>query len=138
MKSFQELRALVRARHGSIHRFAATSALPRATVYQALSGRYPGNMQRQLRRIEEALALAETKDEGQTRSPGPRQFDQRLDEAETARTLLAVACQRCLMRESPSRYCKRCQDLVKAQARELAERLAKGLLVMEDENGGSP
>lgn len=49
------LHARVRDLYGTVHRFCKHTGLPRATVYQVLAGKYPGNVQRQVERITAVL-----------------------------------------------------------------------------------
>jgi hypothetical protein len=58
-KRLEAIRGAIRERHGTIHAFCrANPELKRATVYLVLSGKYPGKLERQAAKIEEALAGA--------------------------------------------------------------------------------
>lgn len=98
--------ALVRARHGSVYKATQVLGplgLPRATIYQTLSGRYAGNLARQLARIRSAL--------GETPKPvrPPLLSAEALYEA-----LKAAACARCAAPNSAR--CSACDGLFQAQA----------------------
>lgn len=52
----EALRGEIDKLFGTAHAFCRQSGLPRSTVYTVLSGRYPGNVERQMERIRAALA----------------------------------------------------------------------------------
>ncbi|WP_051294832.1 hypothetical protein [Maridesulfovibrio bastinii] len=53
----ERLRAAIVEQHGTIHRFCRRNQhLNRPTVYLVLNGKYPGNMERQVKKIRMALS----------------------------------------------------------------------------------
>lgn len=93
------LRSEITARFGSVHRFCRLHPfLNRSTVYMVLAGKYGGDIERQTRRIRDAL-------EGQD------------DEKRIMETIKATACARCNV---PGK-CSRCDDLFTAQAKAVME-----------------
>ncbi len=90
------LRAAIERDYGSIHQFCRRRRdLNRSTVYMVLAGRYPGNVARQVRRIEAALAGGGL-------------------EGAVMAAVKSVACAKCAVRRPG---CARCDDLYRAQAR---------------------
>jgi len=89
------LRSEILTRFHTVHQFcrAVRQRINRSTVYMVLSGRYGGNVPRQVARIREVLAGG-----GQ---------EQRMFEA-----IKRVACGRCRVHGA----CSRCDDLFRAQA----------------------
>ncbi|WP_338669754.1 hypothetical protein [Pseudodesulfovibrio methanolicus] len=93
------LRTDIEARFGSVHRFCRLHPfLNRATVYMVLAGKYGGNIERQTRRIRDAL-------EGQD------------DEKRIMETIKTTACARC----SVTGECSRCDALFTAQAKAVTQ-----------------
>lgn len=98
------LQGRILARHKSIYAFCKAEGLAKSTVYHVLGGRYAGDMARQRRRIEKALAGG---------AAGP-------DEAEIMTILGRVACAGCTRGKKSCRKSRhRCKELWQAQAREL-------------------
>lgn len=96
----EDLRRQVTARFGTIHAFAKKrpGGLARSTVYQVLSGKYGGDVERQVDRIRAALG-----ENGQ----------------DIFNLLKKVACARCRKKRRRSKQCERCFELWRAQEREL-------------------
>lgn len=51
----EELLQAIKQQYGSVYLFCKETGLPRGTVYQVLSGRYAGDMQVQIERIQSVL-----------------------------------------------------------------------------------
>lgn len=87
-----EIRRVVISRFGTIHAFAKgrPGGLARSTVYQVLSGKYGGDTEHQLGRINAAL--------GEARSG-------------IFEILKEVACGRCRKKRRRTRQCEKCFDL---------------------------
>ncbi len=97
-----ELARQVRQRFRSIHAFCrAHPELKRATVYLALSGRYPGDTRRQLRKIETALDGVE-----------PRRT---ISAARIAEAVQENKCAHC--RRLDRRFCGECRNQTMLDAR---------------------
>jgi len=92
----------VELRFGTIHAFAKArpAGLARSTVYLVLSGKYGGNLSRQVERISAAL------DE-----PVRDIFE----------ILKQVACARCRKKRRRSKQCEKCFELWRLQEKELRE-----------------
>lgn len=101
-----ELKSRVAARFGTIHAFAKKrpGGLARSTVYLVLSGKYGGNIDRQVERIRAALG-----------ENGQDVFD----------ILKKVACARCRKKRRRSKQCERCFELWRAQERELSDAVGR-------------
>lgn len=108
------LREAVTARHGSIHAFCRLHPeLNRSTVYQVLTGRYAGNMDRQLSIIRAAL----------DQSNG-RQHPAALtvpDVAALADVLQTAKCGTC--RRKDRRWCRGCAKQTAREAQALRQYL---------------
>ncbi len=91
------LREAIVRRYGSVHRFCRRhkDRLNRATVYMLLAGKYPGDIERQARRIMEAMGLAKGQEE------------------QAMEAIKHTACQRCSVTARP---CGRCDELFRSQA----------------------
>lgn len=97
--------AEIQARFGSTHNFCKLSGLPRSTVYQVMSGRYAGNMDRQKERIADVLFNR------QPHMPA-------LTGAALCAVIATVACTICTRKgRCTRRRARRCADTHKAQAR---------------------
>ena len=113
MNEVNELRALVLARYASVHAFCrAHPELKRATVYLALSGRYPGKLNVQAARIRAALSGERAVPE--TSVP-------RLTGEDVAEALRKIRCAHC--RRLDRRECGACRDQTEREGKELAARL---------------
>ena len=90
------LKAAIEERHGSVHQFCRRrrESLNRSTVYMVLAGVYPGNVERQVRRIQAALAGGGL-------------------EGAVMAAVKEAACATCAARRPG---CNRCDDLYRAQA----------------------
>lgn len=99
------LRAEIRRRFGSVHRFCKQhkGRVNRATVYMVLAGTYPGNASRQMAKMFELLGTSQN-------------LEERVMEA-----IKRVACSRCAVTTRP---CPRCDGLFRAQAAAAAAALA--------------
>lgn len=101
------LRNAIVTRYGSIHAFCRTySSLNRATVYQLLSGSYPGNVARQCARVRTVLENA------------PEQAKQLATEDTVAAVLQACKCTHC--RRPNKRGCRGCKTQTEREAQTLA------------------
>jgi hypothetical protein len=107
----ETIRAAIRERHRTPHAFCrAHPELKRATVYMVLSGKYPGNLERQAAKIEAALA-------GKVEPASPA-----LITAQEAHTVLQGAkCAHC--RRLDKRGCPECQRQTAREAQALEEYL---------------
>ena len=107
----ETIKKAIRERLGTIHAFCrAHPELKRATVYLVLSGRYPGNQDRQATKIEAALT-------GATEALRPEVIS-----AEEAYTVLQNAkCAHC--RRLDKRGCSECNRQTEREAEALAEYL---------------
>jgi len=125
------LKEMIKARFGSIYAFSKRRAvgMARGTLYQVLSGRYGGNIERQAAKIRAALGAegafnstghpatagssgADTSPVGMgSRAAGPGAYD----------TLRLVACGRCRRKRPKARQCGQCEELWRAQAEALRE-----------------
>ena len=107
----EAIRAAIRVRYRTTHAFCrANPELKRATVYLALSGKYPGNFDRQAAKIEAALA-------GKTGSASPA-----LITAQEAHAVLQGAkCAHC--RRLDKRGCPECRRQTEREAQALEEYL---------------
>jgi hypothetical protein len=104
------VRAGIREKYRTTHAFCrAKPELKRATVYLVLSGKYPGNNERQLGKIEEALT-------GETALAEPRRI---IQAREAFEILQGAKCAYC--RKLDKRGCAECrtQTMREAQALEL-------------------
>lgn len=118
----ESLKARILKRYASIHAFCrAHPELKRATVYLALSGRYPGNWSRQAVKIEAALTGAKKAPE----TPVPCTTQSAVAEA-----LQAIRCAHC--RRLDRRECMACRDQTEREGRELFCKIFQG--VRNDEN----
>ena len=110
------LRAAITARYGTLYAFIKDrpGGLAKGTFYQVLKGRYGGNVERQITRIQAALAPAGggSAEADQAAAAGPRIFE----------TLKEVACGRCRKKRPRARQCEKCFDLWRAQAAALERR----------------
>lgn len=107
-----EVKAEILAKYASVHAFCkAHKELSRASVYLALSGKYPGNAKNQIRRIREALSGQKEK---QTQY-------QSVSQETLGETLQAIRCSNC--RRLNRRECMSCRDQTAREALELFERL---------------
>ena len=108
----EELRAAIRERHGTAHAFCrANPGLKRSTVYLVLSGKYPGNMERQAARVRAAL-------EGGTAPQAPRLP---LTAQEAREVLQGAKCAHC--RRLDKRGCLECNTQTERMAQALEEYL---------------
>lgn len=122
MQTVERLRADILARYVSIHAFCKFHPeLTRATVYQVLSGKYPGRVEKQAAIIRAALQG------GQAEAP---QVGPALSQDETAAALQSIRCGHC--RKLDKRGCHDCRRQTDKEARELFVRLFPGLEVSHD------
>ncbi|MDR2502944.1 MAG: hypothetical protein LBD82_00930 [Deltaproteobacteria bacterium] len=106
------LRRAIRQRYGSVHVFCqANPALKRATVYLVLSGKYPGNLERQAAKIEAALT-------GKAALEVSRQA---LTAREAFEVLQGAKCAHC--RRLDKRGCPECQTQTMREAQALEDYL---------------
>ncbi|ABB40153.1 hypothetical protein Dde_3359 [Oleidesulfovibrio alaskensis G20] len=95
-----ELVQEITSRYRTVHRFCkAHGELNRSTVYMVLKGRYPGNVERQLERMRQALR-------------GEVSVEERAYQA-----IRETACARCTV---TNQGCRRCETLFRALARAVA------------------
>lgn len=123
--SWQDLKAAIISRHGSIHAFCRRHAgegagqLKRSTVYMVLAGRYPGKVAPQLAKICAALAEA---DGANTSDPV---FLPTLPSSEVLTTALQnIRCKHC--RTLDKSRCGGCRVQTSREAEELNAYLAGG------------
>ncbi len=110
--SINEIKAEILNKYASVHAFCKVhKELSRASVYLALSGKYPGNASNQLKRIRAALTGQEAK-----QKPQPSVSQEMM-----AETLQAIRCSNC--RRLNRRECMSCRDQTAREALELFERL---------------
>lgn len=108
----EELKAAIREKHGTTHAFCrANPALKRSTVYLMLSGKYPGNQERQADKILEALAG----------SASPRTPRLLITAQEAHDVLQGAKCAHC--RKLEKRGCSECNTQTEREAQALAEYL---------------
>lgn len=90
----------IEARYATVHQFCKLHReLNRSTVYMVLKGRYPGNMERQIGRLQEALQ-------------GVVSIEEKAFQA-----IRQIACDRCVV---TAQECCRCKKLFQDQARAVA------------------
>ncbi|WP_300803226.1 hypothetical protein [uncultured Desulfovibrio sp.] len=112
------LRARILERHASVHAFCrAHPELKRATVYLVLSGRYPGNADRQAAKIRAALAEEREPHTGATDGYVPR----RVEREAVVETLREIRCAHC--RRLDRRECVACRQQTEREGDELFSRL---------------
>jgi len=112
----EALRAAIRERHRTAHAFCrANPELKRSTVYLALSGKYPGNLERQAAKIEAAL---NSPPEGGESGAG-RAGELSREEAHTV--LQAAKCAHC--RRLDKRGCPECNTQTAREAEALEAHL---------------
>jgi hypothetical protein len=106
--ALEAVRRAIRERYRSIYGFCRDNPeLKRSTVYLVLSGKYPGNTEKQMGRIETALT-------GKAAVPEPR----RIIHAQEAFTVLQEAkCAHC--RKLDKRACPECQTQTAREAQAL-------------------
>jgi hypothetical protein len=106
------IRQAVRDRYRTAHALCrANPGLTRSTVYLVLSGRYPGNVTRQIGKIENALA-------GGAALPEPRRI---IDAQEAYSVLQEAKCAYC--RKLDKRACPECNTQTAREAQALEEYL---------------
>lgn len=111
--SWQDLKAAIISRHGSIHAFCRRHAgegagqLKRSTVYMVLAGRYPGKVAPQLAKIRAVLEDTPPP-EARTDLPAPESM---------ARALQNIRCKHC--RTLDKRRCMDCRTQTAREALEL-------------------
>jgi len=98
-----EARREINARFGSIYKFCKATGLNRATVWMVLKGAYPGNVERQAKRI--LVALGKLQGEEET----------------IYQAIRGVACKRCAVVNTAR--CNRCEGLFRAEAAAVARAL---------------
>lgn len=109
-KRLDEIKAAIREKHGTAHAFCrANPALKRSTVYLVLSGKYPGNMERQTARIRESL-------EG---NAAPQAFRPLLTAEEAHDVLQGAKCAHC--RRLDKRGCPECRTQTEREAQALEQ-----------------
>lgn len=102
----EELRQKITEKYGSLHNFCKLHKnLTRATVYLVFSGKYAGNMQKQLMRIENVLSNSSEEN--------PKKFS--LKEEEIAEVLQKTKCSNCRLLHPNCPDCKR-KSITEAQA----------------------
>lgn len=106
-RTLDQVQSEILARHSSVHAFCRdTPGISRSTVYLLLAGKYPGNVDKQVRRIREALAgTPERKEEAPA-----------MTATEAYTVLLDTKCAHC--RRLDKSGCRECrtQTLREAQA----------------------
>lgn len=125
--TIRELKAEILGSFASIHAFCkAHPELPRASVYLLLSGKYPGNGQRQIARIHNVLTNNET-------APSPAKLPD-VTSAMFCDELQQVRCANC--RRLARRECPICRDNTAREGLELYARLynIKNIGNVEDGN----
>lgn len=109
------LRARILERHASVHAFCrAHPELKRATVYLVLSGRYPGNADRQAARIRAALA-------GEKPYGAEPAHGLQVERETVVETLQRIRCEHC--RRLDRRDCMACRNQTEREGKELFTRL---------------
>lgn len=109
-----DLRAAIRERFGTAHKFCRITGLPRGTVYQVLAGRYAGNMEKQTQRIWAVLGAS-----GHDTSPETG--------ANIQDVLARIACALCAWKgRCTRRRSRRCAATHEQQAKALVKMLAGG------------
>lgn len=109
----ENLKADILKRYASIHAFCkAHPELSRASVYLALSGKYPGNSGNQAARIRAALAKPQEI---------PPQALPQVSATTLADTLQEIRCAHC--RRLDRRECMACRDQTGREGNELFSRL---------------
>ena len=110
--SIRELKEEILKKHASVHAFCkAHGELARASVYLVLSGKYPGNVGSQIKRIHEALT---GESEEQSASPV-------ITQEEMADALQSIRCANC--RRLNRRECMACRSQTARESTDLYERL---------------
>lgn len=99
----EALRAAILARHRTLYAFCKATGVTKSVVLQLLSGRYPGNVERQTARIR--AALAETPITG-------------VSAGTVFSVLERIGCARC--RATDKRRCRSCRTLWEKQAEAVA------------------
>ncbi|WP_320175772.1 hypothetical protein [Maridesulfovibrio sp.] len=95
----ESLRAAIVNQHGTIHRFCRRNQqLNRPTVYLVLNGKYPGNTEKQIKKIKMALS-------GEDRSES------------VFKAIKSEACKKCAV----SGTCNKCDRLFRSQAAAVLE-----------------
>jgi len=93
------LLAEIEERYGTVHKFCRLHPdLNRSTVYQVLAGKYGGDVQKQIKRIQDAISDVS-------------------EEQKIMQTIKNTACARC----SVTGQCDRCNTLFRAQARAVVQ-----------------
>lgn len=106
MLNTEELRKIITEKYGSLHNFCKLHKnLTRATVYLVFSGKYAGNVQKQLLRIENAL--------NDSSEESPKKIS--LKEEEIAEILQKTKCSNCRLLRPNCLDCKR-KSITEAQA----------------------
>ena len=111
--TLENLRRAIRERYRSVHAFCrAAPELKRSTVYLLLSGKYPGNTERQAARVQAALDGVE-----------PARRYPALTAQEIYGVLQGAKCAHC--RKLDKRGCPECHTQTDREARALEEYLQR-------------
>lgn len=94
------LRAAIEEKHGTVYRFCKTAGFSKSTVYWVLAGKYPGDADKWLDRIRDAL-------------------DGVCLEDKVYRAVKTAACARCGTADKTR--CNRCESLFRLQAEAVLE-----------------
>lgn len=106
----EEIRNIMLARYRTIHAFCrANPDITRSTVYLVMSGKYAGNMQTQITRIESAL-------DGARRQSAPCFA---LRASEVFSVLQDAKCAHC--RKQDKRFCPECKTVTMREAHALED-----------------
>ena len=116
----EDIKAAIREKYGTAHAFCrANPVLKRSTVYLVLSGKYPGNQERQTAKIREAL-------EASTGGAAPQVPRLLLSAQEAHDVLQGAKCAHC--RKLDKRGCPECNT----QTEREAQALERYLLLREE------
>lgn len=115
-EKIKQLRRLILRRHRSVHAFCKEhEEIKRSTLYQLLSGKYGGNVRRQVEKIRAQI-------EGRPEETEEQRNVLNLDEA--CAVLQAAKCEHC--RRLDKRFCRECRTQTKRQAEALIGYLEYG------------